>query len=42
MLEKEEDVVSTAAIMQKCLRLDPAKRLGAKELLTDTWFASVD
>ncbi|KAH9978452.1 hypothetical protein BJV74DRAFT_946926 [Russula compacta] len=33
VLEKEEDVVSIAVIMQRCLRLDPAKRLSAKELL---------
>jgi serine/threonine protein kinase len=41
VLEKEEDVLSTAAIMQKCLRLDPAKRLSAEELLMDPWFAGV-
>jgi serine/threonine protein kinase len=42
VLEKEEDVVSTAAIMQKCLKLDPAQRLGAEELLIDPWFAGID
>lgn len=42
VLEKEEDVVSTAAIMQKCLKLDPAQRLSAEELLMDPWFAGID
>jgi len=42
VLEKEEDVVSTAAIMQKCLKLNPAQRLSAEELLMDPWFAGID
>lgn len=41
MLEKDEDVLSTAAIMQKCLKLDPAQRLSAEELLIDPWFAGI-
>jgi serine/threonine protein kinase len=41
-MENEEDVLSTAAIVQRCLKLDPAKRPTAEELLLDPWFAGVD
>ncbi|KAG0703071.1 kinase-like protein [Suillus ampliporus] len=39
---KEEDVRSTAALMRRCLRLDPANRASAAELLEDPWFAGID
>jgi serine/threonine-protein kinase SRPK3 len=34
----EEDVISTAAFMQRCLQLDPTNRPSADELLKDPWF----
>lgn len=33
MLAQEENVLSTAAIMQRCLRLDPTMRVSAEELV---------
>ncbi|KAG0703067.1 kinase-like protein [Suillus ampliporus] len=39
---EEEDVQSTAAFLRRCLRLDPANRASAAELLTDPWFAGID
>jgi serine/threonine protein kinase len=38
---KEEDVLATAAFMQRCLRLDPKNRATAEELLQDTWWKEV-
>jgi hypothetical protein len=38
---KEEDVLATAAFMQRCLRLDPKNRATAEELLQDTWWKGV-
>ncbi|KAK0212175.1 kinase-like domain-containing protein [Desarmillaria ectypa] len=35
---EEADVLSTAALMRRCLRLDPAQRASAAELLSDPWF----
>lgn len=34
----EDDVLSTVAFMHRCLRLDPAERPSADELLKDPWF----
>ena len=42
VLEKEEDIKGTAAIMTRCLHLDPAKRASAAELLEDPWFEGVE
>ncbi|KDR74464.1 hypothetical protein GALMADRAFT_141499 [Galerina marginata CBS 339.88] len=39
---QESDILSTAALMRQCLRLDPADRASAEELLADPWFAGVD
>ncbi|KAG2350160.1 kinase-like protein [Suillus weaverae] len=39
---EEEDIIPTAAVIRRCLRLDPANRPSAAELLTDPWFAGVD
>ena len=39
---EEADVLSTAAFMRRCLRLDPKKRASAAELLSDPWFDGVD
>ncbi|KAF8874331.1 kinase-like domain-containing protein [Infundibulicybe gibba] len=39
---QEEDVLSMAAFMRRCLRLDPAHRASAAELLSDPWFSGVD
>lgn len=36
------DILSTVDLMRRCLRLDPADRASAEELLTDPWFAGVD
>jgi serine/threonine protein kinase len=38
----EPDVLSTAALMKKCLHLDPADRASADDLLKDPWFAGID
>ena len=38
----EADVLSTAALMRRCLRLDPNQRASASELLKDPWFAGVE
>ncbi|PBK92967.1 kinase-like protein [Armillaria gallica] len=38
----EADVLPIAALMRKCLRLDPAQRATAAELLSDPWFDGVD
>ncbi|KDR71809.1 hypothetical protein GALMADRAFT_143593 [Galerina marginata CBS 339.88] len=38
----EPDIVSTATLMRRCLRLDPADRASAEELLADPWFAGGD
>ncbi|TFK33318.1 kinase-like domain-containing protein [Crucibulum laeve] len=38
----EADVLSTTNLMRKCLRLDPANRASASELLEDPWFAGID
>lgn len=37
----ETDVVPMATLMRRCLRLDPAQRASAAELLSDPWFAGV-
>ncbi|KAG1889219.1 hypothetical protein F4604DRAFT_1510187, partial [Suillus subluteus] len=34
----EEEVVPMATLMRRCLRLDPANRASAAELLSDPWF----
>ncbi|KAG2350165.1 kinase-like protein [Suillus weaverae] len=39
---EEEDVLSTAALMRRYLRLGPANRASAAELLADPWFAGID
>ncbi|KAK0455646.1 kinase-like protein [Desarmillaria tabescens] len=39
---EEADVLSTAALMLRCLRLDPAQRASADELLSDPWFNGVE
>ncbi|KAF8903165.1 kinase-like protein [Gymnopilus junonius] len=39
---EEADVLSTAALMRRCLRLDPAQRASAAELLSDPWFDGVE
>lgn len=36
----EEDVLATAKIMQRCLRLNPDDRATAMELLQDPWWQS--
>ncbi|KAG1889218.1 kinase-like protein [Suillus subluteus] len=38
----EEEVVPMATLMRRCLRLDPANRASAAELLSDPWFEGVD
>ncbi len=38
----EADVLPIAALMRKCLRLDPAQRATAAELLSDPWFDGVE
>ena len=38
----EEDASSTAAVVRRCQRLDPASRPSAAELLQDAWFKDVD
>jgi len=35
---EEEDVLATAKIMQRCLRLNPKDRVTAEELLQDPWW----
>jgi len=37
-LLQEADVLATAKIMQRCLRLNPKDRLTAEELLQDPWW----
>jgi len=39
---EESDIVSTAALMRRCLHLDPEDRASAKELLTDLWFVEAE
>jgi len=39
---QEADVLATAALMRRCLRLDPAQRASAADLLSDPWFAEAD
>ncbi|PBK97719.1 kinase-like protein [Armillaria gallica] len=39
---EEADVLSTAAFMRRCLRLDPTNRASAAELLSDPWFDGVE
>jgi serine/threonine protein kinase len=39
---EESDIVSTAALMRRCLHLDPKDRASAEELLTDLWFVGVE
>ncbi|KAF8874333.1 kinase-like protein [Infundibulicybe gibba] len=39
---QEADVLSTAAFMRRCLRLDPSQRASAADLLSDPWFSGVD
>ncbi|KAK0448897.1 kinase-like protein [Desarmillaria tabescens] len=39
---EEADVLSTAAFMRRCLRLDPAQRASAAELLSDPWLNGVE
>ncbi|RDB25924.1 Serine/threonine-protein kinase SRPK [Hypsizygus marmoreus] len=38
----EEEVIATARIMQRCLRLDPKDRATAKELLRDPWWQVIE
>lgn len=38
----DTDVVDIASLIQCCLRLDPAKRLTAEELLMQPFFDNVD
>lgn len=35
------DVLSTAALMRKCLRLDPTQRTSAIDLLSHPWFDGI-
>jgi serine/threonine protein kinase len=35
---QEADVLATAKIMQRCLRLNPKDRASAEELLQDPWW----
>ncbi|KAK0430418.1 kinase-like protein [Armillaria borealis] len=39
---EEADVLPIAALMRRCLRLDPAQRASAAELLSDPWFDGVE
>ncbi|KAK0470806.1 kinase-like protein [Armillaria novae-zelandiae] len=39
---EEADVLPIAALMRLCLRLDPAQRASAAELLSDPWFHGVE
>ncbi len=39
---EEADVLPIAALMRRCLRLDPAQRASAAELLSDPWFDGVN
>ncbi|TFK33777.1 kinase-like protein [Crucibulum laeve] len=39
---EEPDIYSTAALMRRCLRLNPENRASASELLVDPWFSGVD
>lgn len=39
---EEADVLSTAALMRRCLRLDPTQRASAAELLSDPWFDEIE
>ncbi|KAK0441957.1 kinase-like protein [Armillaria borealis] len=39
---EEADVLPIAALMRRCLRLNPAQRASAAELLSDPWFDGVE
>ncbi|KAI0315034.1 kinase-like domain-containing protein [Amylostereum chailletii] len=39
---KEEDVIATADLMHRCMRIDPADRESAADLLSDPWFDGVE
>ncbi|KAK0448169.1 kinase-like protein [Armillaria borealis] len=39
---EEADVLSTATLMRRCLRLDPKQRASAAELLSDLWFDGIE
>ncbi|PBK97983.1 kinase-like protein [Armillaria gallica] len=39
---EEADVLSTAALMRRCLRLDPSQRASAAELLSGPWFDDIE
>jgi serine/threonine-protein kinase SRPK3 len=39
---EEKDMQETVALMHRCLRLDPADRPSADELLLDPWWAGVE
>lgn len=39
---EEAEVRSTAALMRRCLCLDPTQRASAVELLSDPWFDGVE
>lgn len=39
---EEADVLSTAALMRRCLRIDPTQRVSAAELLSDPWFDGIE
>ena len=38
---EESDVLVTAALMRRCLRLDPTQRPSARELLEDAWWEGI-
>ncbi|KAF8531902.1 kinase-like protein [Gautieria morchelliformis] len=38
----EADILPTATLMRRCLRLNPADRASAHDLLLDPWFVGVD
>lgn len=42
VLEIEEDIQSSAAIMKRCFRLDPENYASAEELVQDPWFDGVE
>ncbi|KAI0315033.1 kinase-like domain-containing protein [Amylostereum chailletii] len=39
---EREDQLSTADIMHRCLRINPARRASAAELLSDPWFDGIE
>ncbi|KAF5386090.1 hypothetical protein D9615_002186 [Tricholomella constricta] len=38
----DEEAIKTMELMERCLRLDPANRSTAAELLDDRWFSGVE